>query len=190
MKQLKMKWKRKKTERTQAVKDIVIRPLEERDIPEWLEIMSEAIYGRRAVYDDFERDIKCHDGYRAEGVLVAEIGGKTVASTTAMVLSSGEGYIHMVGCDVNYRGRGLGTLLLREAMSILYDKGCEFVTLTTDDFRVPAIKSYLRAGFLPVLNDVDMRERWSTLAGVLGAEELYAYDGDDNSAKLVVVGAK
>ena len=74
-----------------------------------------------------------------------------------------EGYIHMVACKEKFRGRGFGTLLNNLALKVLKDEGMETAYLTTDDWRIPAIKSYLRAGFVPVIPDVDMDARWKAV---------------------------
>ena len=74
-----------------------------------------------------------------------------------------EGYIHMVACKEKFRGRGFGTLLNNLALKVLKDEGMETAYLTTDDWRIPAIKSYLRAGFVPVIPDGDMDARWKAV---------------------------
>ena len=74
-----------------------------------------------------------------------------------------EGYIHMVACKEKFRGRGFGTLLNTLALKVLKDEGMETAYLTTDDRRIPAIKSYLRAGFVPVIPDGDMDARWKAV---------------------------
>jgi len=45
--------------------------------------------------------------------------------------------------------------------------------ISTDDFRLPAIKTYLDAGFRPVLwsdPDSDQRGRWDAVIAALGYE--------------------
>ena len=74
-----------------------------------------------------------------------------------------EGYIHMVACKEKFRGRGFGTLLNNLALKVLKDEGMETAYLTTDDWRIPAIKSYLRAGFVPVIPVGDMDARWKAV---------------------------
>ena len=74
-----------------------------------------------------------------------------------------EGYIHMVACKEKFRGRGFGTLLNNLALKVLKDEGMETAYLTTDDWRIPAIKSYLSAGFVPVIPDGDMDARWKAV---------------------------
>ena len=52
-----------------------------------------------------------------------------------------KGYIHMVACKEEFRGRGFGTLLNTLALKVLKDEGMETAYLTTDDWRIPAIKT-------------------------------------------------
>ena len=77
----------------------------------------------------------------------------------------------MVACHTDARGNKLGEALLARAMAKLKEEmpGENRITrLTTDDWRLPAIKGYIRAGFLPVLYDDDMEERWRRILGELG----------------------
>lgn len=78
-----------------------------------------------------------------------------------------EGYIHMVACHESARGKGYGTLLNNVALKTLKNEGMKTAYLTTDDWRIPAIKSYLRAGFEPDVSTDDFKERWSKINKVL-----------------------
>lgn len=79
------------------------------------------------------------------------------------------GLIHMVSCDPNFRGRGLGKLLSLIAVEVLKKEGMETARLTTDDWRIPAIKTYLRAGFTPDLEkEPDFKERWEKIYREIG----------------------
>lgn len=89
--------------------------------------------------------------------------GECAATITVIpdLEKAGEGYIHMVACKDKFRGRGYGNLLTRIALYALKKEGQTSAFLTTDDFRIPTIKSYLRAGFVPVYNAENSEERWS-----------------------------
>ena len=43
------------------------------------------------------------------------------------------------------------------------DRGLSAVYLTTDDFRIPAIRAYLKMGFVPVISSEDLRIRWEKI---------------------------
>ncbi|MBQ3900864.1 MAG: GNAT family N-acetyltransferase, partial [Clostridia bacterium] len=67
-----------------------------------------------------------------------------------------------------YQGVGLGTRLNAAAVRCLLENGLETAYLTTDDFRIPAIRSYLRAGFYPDVKDDSHRERWDKIYEIIG----------------------
>ena len=69
----------------------------------------------------------------------------------------------MVACHEQARGKGYGTLLNNVALHTLKNEGMETAYLTTDDWRIPAIKSYLRAGFEPDVSTEDFKTRWNNI---------------------------
>jgi hypothetical protein len=89
----------------------------------------------------------------------------------------------MVSVHKESRGKGLGAVLNQLALAALYKEGCTYVGLTTDEFRVPAVKSYLRAGFRPVLYEEDMESRWVFWLNRYGYMNIDAYDNDNNFVK-------
>lgn len=95
--------------------------------------------------------------------------GKRVA-TTAAVCHGTEGYIHMVAAAPDVRGKGIGHAMLRYALGMIEERGCTYTILTTDDFRLAAIKTYLDAGFVPVIEqdpESDLRARWEKVLAEL-----------------------
>ena len=78
---------------------------------------------------------------------------------------AGSGYVHWVGAHADHAGRGLGTALMVRLFEDFRERGYPDAVLQTDDFRIPAIKSYLRCGFLPVyeVQGDDQRARWSAI---------------------------
>ncbi len=102
---------------------------------------------------------------------VTDPTGARVATSAAVLHGGGEGYIHMVAALPACRGLGIGHAMLAQALSELSARGATHMTLTTDDFRLSAIKTYLDAGFRPVLWQdpaSDMRARWDTVIAALG----------------------
>ncbi len=68
------------------------------------------------------------------------------------------------------RGRKLGRAVCARVLQYLKENGCTQIVLTTDDFRIPAIKTYLSLGFQPVQNNEEMRRRWGAILSRLGEE--------------------
>jgi len=66
-------------------------------------------------------------------------------------------------------GRKLGRMLCGHAMDYLVCHGCSEIVLTTDDHRLPAIKTYLNLWFEPVIDDgdEDTRKRWDAVMASL-----------------------
>ncbi|MCL2664062.1 MAG: GNAT family N-acetyltransferase [Defluviitaleaceae bacterium] len=73
-----------------------------------------------------------------------------------------EAYIHMVAIKKEYRGLGLSSGLINYALGRMREAGVKRVLLTTDSWRLAAIKTYLNCGFVPLINDgdVDTTMRW------------------------------
>lgn len=86
-----------------------------------------------------------------------------VGTFTAVTHRDGSGYLHMVKAALSERGKGLGHCMAEFSLDVFRDRETPYVILTTDDFRLPAIKTYLDAGFLPVIPAVESEEterRW------------------------------
>jgi mycothiol synthase len=82
------------------------------------------------------------------------------------------GYIHWVGVASEHLRRGLASALLICVLHEFRERGYPTVVLETDDFRIPAIRSYLKLGFIPIydVRTEDHRARWSNvMTGVVTA---------------------
>jgi mycothiol synthase len=74
---------------------------------------------------------------------------------------------------MEHRGRGLGRLVCLAVLHYLRHRGDVAAELSTDDFRLSAIRTYLGLGFVPVsltaMADRDDHEsRWSAVFTRLG----------------------
>ena len=89
-----------------------------------------------------------------------------VATITTITHANGTGYLHMVKMLMSERGKGLGQAMSDFSIEEFRKRGVEDVYLTTDDFRVPAVKTYLKSGYLPIIYtdpESDMTARWEAL---------------------------
>jgi mycothiol synthase len=95
----------------------------------------------------------------------------TASSRTAQDKFPGSGYVHWVGAHPGHARRGLGSILMNRLLQDFQERGYRDAVLETDDFRLPAIKSYLRRGYLPVydVNGEDHRPRWAAIFPALFA---------------------
>lgn len=75
------------------------------------------------------------------------------------------GYVHWVGTHPEHRGKGLAPALLARVLQDFVERDYPDAILETDDFRIPAIKTYLKFGFLPVYDVAgeDHRKRWAEI---------------------------
>lgn len=101
-------------------------------------------------------------------IFVVEFGGGVVGTTTSRAIPGrfpDAGYVHWVAVAPAHLRRGLAAALLGRVLRDFHERGDARAILETDDFRAPAITSYLRHGFLPVydVDGEDHRERWSAI---------------------------
>ena len=103
-----------------------------------------------------------------DGLFFVTFKGKPVGSACAWRKSPDEwtsGCLHMVCVMPEHRGKQLGYLLMLAVLRYFRDRGFREVWLDTDDWRIPAIRTYLRLGFEPFCLDESHRERWRIVLG-------------------------
>lgn len=113
---------------------------------------------------------------RLEGSILVVYLGEVIAATFASRASnrgkpssplsddpSHEGVVDYVVTHPKHQGQGLGRATIARVTKFLVDRGCKIVSLTTDEWRLPAIHIYLSLGFKPVMNGKKMPARWETV---------------------------
>jgi predicted TIM-barrel fold metal-dependent hydrolase/GNAT superfamily N-acetyltransferase len=109
-----------------------------------------------------------------EGIFFAVHKGSGVLAATASAMHnptdqhSFGGELGWVACDPDHRGKGLGGAVTAAVEKRFLAAGYNWVYLRTDDFRLPAIKTYLNLGWEPLLYLPDMAERWKVVLKQLG----------------------
>jgi mycothiol synthase len=78
------------------------------------------------------------------------------------------GNLGWLACHSDYQGRGLGYTISAAVTRRLIEAGYRRIFLETDDFRLPAIKIYLKLGWVPLLFQEDMPARWQAVCKQLG----------------------
>jgi mycothiol synthase len=73
------------------------------------------------------------------------------------------GELGWVAAHPEHRGRGLGWTVTAAVTGRLIEAGYESIYLKTDDFRLPAIRTYLRIGYVPFLYTAGMAARWHSI---------------------------
>ena len=134
-------------------------------IDEWLAICREGLIEPGAGPELFKAailDVRGIDPVK-DLVFVRAPSGEAAATITFYTEPGGKGMLHMVCCREKYRGLGIGNAIVSYALAQLTGRGTMQIGLTTDDFRLPAIRAYLRMGFEPVINSEEMQERWKNV---------------------------
>lgn len=107
--------------------------------------------------------------FRPERLFVVERADEIVGTALAWEEPGDPpaGYLHMVAVVPAERGQGLGTLLTVAAIGQNRREGFRVQRLDTDDFRLPAIRLYLRLGYRPVLTHATHAARWEAVGEAL-----------------------
>lgn len=102
-------------------------------------------------------------------VVVPQSGGVVATATVGYLPErfGDVGYVHWVGCDPQYAGQGLGRAVTAAVLAEFADLGLVGAVLETDDHRLPAVVTYTRLGFRPVLVDRDHAPRWAAVRAAI-----------------------
>jgi mycothiol synthase len=73
------------------------------------------------------------------------------------------GELGWLACDPAHTGKGLGMAVSAAVTARLIDAGYRNIQLFTEDYRLPALKNYLKLGYIPLLYAPDMQERWRAI---------------------------
>lgn len=97
---------------------------------------------------------------------LVEHDGQAVA-TASYQLHPGDfpqsGWVHWVGARPREQGNGLGRVVVHAVLRESLANGKVNVGLNTEDFRVPAIRTYLKLGFEPEMCDDSHPARWEKI---------------------------
>jgi len=137
----------------------------------WALILNETFGGDRTE-ESFVKEMVEHPAYRAERIFfVCDPEGIPCATASAYrqeEWGAETGYVHYVATRPAHAGKKLGYLVSLAVLHKFQEEGCPYVVLQTDDFRLPAIKTYLRLGFHPLLVHENQPERWRAILCALG----------------------
>ena len=157
--------------------DYGIRTYRKGDEVHWARIISDSFGGRERTAQDTRNEITSRDVFVPDGLYFATHCGTPVGTACAWRQSIDEtdvGYVHMVGVVAEHTGHKLGKWVSLAVLSYFRDNGFISAMLDTDDFRMPAIKTYLNLGFVPVYVEEGQPERWSDIFEKLGLPSMSA----------------
>lgn len=133
-----------------------------RDREDWLEICKNGLVADNAdVEAEFASCFTSREDFTNDDLYLVFDGEEAVATVCGICQSKDNmGNVHMVSVKASARGKGLGKYINEIVKAHLSRDNCEFAYLTTDEWRVAAVRSYLSAGFLPVKYGKGMTQRW------------------------------
>lgn len=151
-----------------------VRTYQPGDDAAWCKVVADA-FGRECPLAEFHERMETHAAFRPDRVFLVFSDREPAATASAWHrpdIDPHAGYLHMVGCRPCHRGKRLGYTVSVAALHKIAEDGRHTALLHTDDFRLPAIKTYLVLGFEPVLVHENQRERWPKVFEDLGRPEL------------------
>lgn len=148
-----------------------LRPFRPGDEEDWVGILSTGEFGAW----DRNRLDRMLGGERAplplDGAYFATYEDKPVGAACVFLHPGPDGPVPELGWVAvrpEHRGRGLGRQVCRAALGFVGDLPLRYIYLLTEDFRLPAIATYLRLGFEPEITDPSHPARWDALRRALG----------------------
>ena len=148
-----------------------LRTYREGDGAAWALILNESFGGERTE-SDFIATMVNDPAYRPERIFfICDPTGFPCATASAYRHRDWDqrsGFVHYVACRPAHLGKRLGYFASLAVLHKFQEEGCMNSLLFTDDFRIPAIKTYLRLGFHPLIIDDNQPERWRAIFTLLG----------------------
>lgn len=142
-----------------------------KDDEAWLRLLNAGDFGTW----DQERLGRMKNGERAplplDGVFFATRDGDPIGTACVFLYKNEKGTYSEYGwlvVDPAHRGKGLGAALTKAALVYARDHGHHHTYLKTEDFRLAAIKTYLKVGFQPEMEHCSSPNRWKELRQTLG----------------------
>jgi glycosyltransferase involved in cell wall biosynthesis/GNAT superfamily N-acetyltransferase len=140
----------------------------ESDLAAWAELMNgpmgywDEARAKRELWGD-------HDVLEGGVQLLLDPREELVGSATAKRSGTepNAGYLHMVFVAPELQGRGLGRAISLAALDRMIGAGLKAAILETDDWRLGAIRTYLKLGFEPDLAADDHDARWRRVRRLL-----------------------
>jgi mycothiol synthase len=142
----------------------IVRAYRPGDLPALCTLLTRA-FGETEPWDEERVRRTLIDAGDVEETYVVAGGDRLLATASARVMPvyPGSGYLHWVAADPDVHGKGLGTLINVRVLQHFGERGLRDAVLETQNYRLLAIRAYLRLGFIPEYqyDDPDERLRWA-----------------------------
>jgi len=150
-----------------------IRPISVEEGCLWEQVMDRSFGGYPA--GDFHKIMVMNYDYDPERVRIMFDEHGTPCATASSWRQhyrwgAGIGYVLFVGVVKAYQGRGLGYQMTLHLLHDFVKNGFNTAILETDDYRRPALKTYLKLGFIPRIVHANQYARWEKIFAGLGLD--------------------
>ena len=144
-----------------------LRTYKDGDEQSWISLLNCGDFN--SIWDSEKFHAYMEQDERVEGSRVIVQNEKIVAATFASVQDSFNkiGRVDFVVAHPNFRGLGLGKVVLIEVLKYLANRDFKTIMLSTDDWRIPALGMYLSLGFESEITRHDMPNRWESVKKTL-----------------------
>ena len=143
-----------------------LRTYQENDDWHWANVINGSFGGSRTDADARDQIVDRPE-FEPTGLFFSTYQDQPVGTACAWKWNNADekevGQLHMVGVIPEHSGHRLGKWISLAVLHYLYQQGFKCAVLGTDDFRLPAIKTYLNLGFIPIYVDDDQPERWQAI---------------------------
>ena len=138
---------------------LFVRKAQQSDIPAILEIEWECFRE-----DSFSKEQFAYLISRSKGTFYVMMEGDRVIAYVSLLFHGGTHYlrIYSIAVHPDFRGRKLGQLLMEQTIATAHDCKAAKITLEVKGTNTPAIRLYMKNGFIPV-----------------GVKPAYYHDGSD-----------
>ncbi|MGQ0562376.1 MAG: GNAT family N-acetyltransferase [Gemmatimonadota bacterium] len=139
----------------------------------WVAILKACVCADWTV-DRVRSEVLSRPQFEPSGLFFAVDGGALVGSACVWRRKQSEhrrGMVHLIAVLPEHRGKGLGYQLTLSLLHWLRSRGFTDATLYTDDFRLPALRQYVRLRFEPLVRGSASREKWREISRKLSTEE-------------------
>lgn len=138
----------------------------------WARIIRESFANDSFTEAQFEQGMMGHPAYRPDRIFFVCAPDGLPCGTASAYRSDAAGpdmgTLHYVGVCPGHAGMRIGAVVSLMVLRKFRSEGLAGAVLLTDDFRLPAIKTYLNLGFAPMIVDANQPARWASVFAKLG----------------------
>ncbi|MEJ5250488.1 MAG: GNAT family N-acetyltransferase [Chthonomonadetes bacterium] len=115
----------------------------------------------------FMRNVLPGGFFVVEHVSTGDLVATAMANHSPNEQHPNAGVLDWVAADPAHQGKGLGKVVVYAVVRLLVQRGYQRIYLLTDDWRLPAIATYLSLGWEPYIYNEEMDVRWQKVREAL-----------------------